>query len=442
MVAILAGCATPSRPAAPAPRSSCAIVASETSPAESIAVATPLPIAAGTTTPSNAAERFIDAQAYETLVGVDCEGQAYPGLAQSWIRDETKTRVTLTLRAGAHFWNGDPLSARDVVAAWRASEVARRIADATTVVDDRTLTVSLPDTAWLVLATPALAISRPRAGARWPEGSGPYRLTEPAMDAAPGRLTLIPSDNRSAPRIVIRPGQGADARDAIDAGVDVLVGADAAAVRYAGTRPELASIPLPWLRTYALAVPSRAPRTVADVLSSSGDSAGSFRASLARDAVRAEARPAAGGGWWSDVEGCESSRPNQPVPNGASQRQARIAYRADDQVARELADRLVALGRHAVATPLSPSEFARSLRNGGELAYIVAIPRVSLAPCHDVAGLLSIAPWLSDAGARVASDAITPLVDTRERAIVNRARVSATIDWDGALRLGRTPARP
>jgi hypothetical protein len=382
--------------------------------------------------PTNAAERFVFAQAFETLINVDCEGRAYPGLAASWTTDATKTRVTLTLREGSHFWNGDAVGANDVAAAWREAaqaggdggELARRVADGTTIVDSRTLTVSLPDTEWLVLASPALSIWRPRTGARLPEGTGPYRITEPAADVAPGRLALL---SQSGMRLVVRTTPSADARDAIDAGADLVPSAEPVTVRYAAARSELTTVPLPWLRTYVLTIPGSATGTLNDVIPSAGDSAQTIRASLARDAVRAEARPAATTGWWSDTQGCESHH-GTTVPDRVGRR-PRIVYNGDDRVARDIADRLVALGSRLAATPLAPPDFARALSSGGEAAYVVSLPHSSLASCHDNASLVSSAPWLTVGGALV------PLIDTRERAIVNRSRISATIDWDGTLRV-------
>src|SRR5215831_1333757 len=198
-IAGLHGCVTPPRTSVnhPIASSKCAVGATGT-PAESIAVAATTPVNPGRAPfPTSSAERFVFAQIYETLIDVDCEGHAYPGLAKSWTTDETKTRVTLVLRDGAQFSNGEPLTARNVVAAWRTagtasdSSLARRIADATTIVDDRTLLVSLPDTESLMFAEPALAVYRATATSRWPLGSGPYRALEPAADVTPGRLALV-----------------------------------------------------------------------------------------------------------------------------------------------------------------------------------------------------------------------------------------------------------
>jgi Bacterial extracellular solute-binding proteins, family 5 Middle len=444
MVAAL-GCAATSHPASPPPpRLTCLAGSAGVSPVDSLSVATTGPIGAShAPNPTNAAERFVFAQAYETLVGVDCEGRAYASLARSWTIDATKTRVTFTLRDDARFWNGDPVAARDVVAAWQATaarssdSLARRVADATTIVDDHTLTVSLPDTSWLVLGEPELAVYRPATGTPWPLGSGPYRVAESAMDVASGRLALTPVAPRAAPRLLIRSGP--DERDAIDAGVDVLLGVDPVAARYAATRPDLAPVPVPWNRTYVLAAPSRRPGIVAEVLATTGDSAAAFRASLARDAVRAEARPANQPGWWDGVSDCALNPPTGVFSRG-NERPWRIVYRADDRVSRELAQRLVALGGRGTATPLGIAEFARELRSGDDVAYVVWLPHMPLAPCHDLAALVSDAPWLVRGGSL--GDALVPLVDTRESVIVNRRRVSATVDWDGTLHIASPATRP
>lgn len=437
------GCSTPPRLAPVASARACAVGAPppSASPAESISVATTLPIdATHAVQPTNVAERFVFAQSYETLIDVDCGGRPYAGLAKSWTIDGSRTHVTLVLRDDARFWNGEPLGARDVVAAWRAtgetsadpSQLARRLAASATVVDDRTLTVSLPDTESLVLAEPVLAVYRPAAGSAWPEGSGAHRIVESAAAA----LSLTPTTAGAAPRLTIRSSRAADARDAIDAGADLILSADPASVSYAATRPGLSAVPLPWTRTYALAIPNRGSLGVTAWLAYASDTAAQLRTSLARDAVRADAQAAQSPGWWTAAASCESN-----VSHGAPRRgepTTRIVYRSDDVVARGLAERLVALARRATAISLPAGEFARALRTGNESAYIIALPRTSLTPCRDMMSLRTSAPWLtaSEGGA----DVLIPLIDTRERAIMNGERVSAVIDWDGALRMIGPPA--
>lgn len=451
-ILVALGCSTPPRPAtAIAPTSSCAIRATQPAPAETISVAVNGPIdPTHVPTPGNSAERFVFAQLYETLVNVDCEGHTYPGLAQSWTMDATRTRVTLVIRDDARFWNGKPVTASDIVTAWRAtagqpaefSRLARRLADGAAVVDDRTLTVSLPDTAWLVLADPALAVYQPQAGSAWALGSGSHRVDADAA-AGPGLAALVPLSPNSAPRIVIRAVPTGDPRDAIDAGADLIVTSDAAAVSYAATRATLFAVPLPWSRAYVLAVPSVIADTVRASLSSMASDSG-LRASLARDAVHAEARPAAPPYWWSGIQRCTSTQAaGSPETASSGRASRRIVYRRNDVVARGLAERLVAVGRGISAAGLAPSDFARALRAGQELAYVLDLPGAPLSPCQDLAVLASAAPWVTNgAGDGPSVDKLVPLVDTRARAIVNRDRVSAMIDWDGALRIPGRSRQP
>jgi len=434
------GCRTPPR-SAPVGASPVCAVGTTVAPAESISVGTTLPIGvAHAVQPTNAAERFVFAQVYETLIDVDCEGRAHVGLAKSWTIDDSRTRITFQLRDDARFSNGDALTTRDVVAAWRTTgetssdpgQLARRIAAATTIVDDRSLTIALPDTEALVLAEPALAIYRPTAGATWPEGSGTHRVVE----SAPGTLDLVPLSQGSEPRLIVRSRRSADARDAIDAGADVILAADPMSVRYASTRSNLSAVSLPWTQTYALAIPNRRAVGVAAWLAYASDTAAALRASLARDAVRADARAAQSPSWWTAAAACEWNGPGAPRRLEPT---ARIVYRSDDPVARGLAERLVAVGRRATAVPLATAEFARALLAGNESAYVVALPRSSLTPCRDMTLLRASAPWLT--ASEGAPDALVPLIDTRQRPIVNVEHVSAVIGWDGTLRVtGRSSA--
>ena len=392
------------------------------------------------------------AQLYETLIDVDCEGHAYPGLAKSWTLDDTRTRVTLIIRDGAQFWNGQQVSASDVVAAWRAtgaqsletSRLARQMADAATIVDDRTLTVSLPDTAWRVLADPALAVYLPQSGQAWAEGTSAYRVSDDSGAGQRGGVLLAPVLASAGPYVAVRPLRSNDARDAIDRGVDVLVTDDPVVISYATTYPNLAAVPLPWSRSYVLAIPWFGPSDEQLMRPLLGDSAAVARASLARDAVRAEARAAEAPYWWSDLQSCESLVRGGLPRNTTGVRPMHIAYEARDRIARGLAERLAALGRGSVATPLPSEQFVRTLHDGSEPAYVIELPHTSLGACNDAAELVTSAPWIRPCCGEAplpAPPKLIPLIDTRSRAIVNRDRVSATIDWDGTLRFG-APGSP
>jgi hypothetical protein len=439
------GCGTvPIRPA-PVPLSpSCTVPTTLAAPPESISVAL---------ASKAMVERFASAQVHETLVRVDCEGRIHPGLARSWTSDDMGHRWTVVLRDDAHFENGDPLTTRDVVAAWRATadlpaphgDLPRWLADAATILDDRTLLLSLPDTQPLVLADRSLAIHRPRPGSRAAEGTGPYRIQGDPTTAGEmiELLAVVPG---TGPRVLVRAVDGGDGRDLVDATVDLLVTADPKVVSYAAARADLVSMPLPWSRTHLLISPRarEADSVRFDVRA--------FRQALARDAVRAEARAAEPPFWWGDIGQCET-RSGERLVTPAPARTTRLVYRRDDHVARELAERIVALaaiegtsgagaglaalapelqsvGTRATAVGLAPADFATALGKGDELAYVLELPTRPIAPCDEADALIASAPWIAASGV-----SLVPLIDTRDRAIARRDGISLSIDWDGTLHL-------
>jgi hypothetical protein len=225
------------------------------------------------------------------------------------------------------------------------------------------------------------------------------------------RIDLPSAEGR--PPIVYRFTQSDDLRDALDRGADLVVSRDPTVVDYVANRADFAAFPLPWDRTYVLLQPPKA-----EPLTISGDS---VRRTLARDAVRAEARPAEPPFWWDSLSACPAATDSGEQHLTAS----RIVYSRDDEVARGLAERLVALagaGTSLRAAALEPAELAAALRNGTERALVIAAPRESLAPCRDA---LDWPPGTS----------IQPLIDTRARAIVRRGSPPLTVDWDGTVRV-------
>jgi hypothetical protein len=159
------------------------------------------------------------------------------------------------------------------------------------------------------------------------------------------------------------------------------------------------------------------------------DSAGGarFRAALARDAVRADARGAVPPFWWEAGTGCEADSSGSAAPA-----RALVAYRRDDRTGRELAERLVATapaaGGRLVATGLEPEEFTAALARGAHAAYVVALPARAPATCA------AVPAWPRGA-------AVTPLIETRAHAVMRAGAARVTVDADGALRvLGPAPA--
>jgi hypothetical protein len=351
--------------------------------------------------PTNDSERLLFRQFAPTLVRLDCEGKVSPGLAESWSADADGRGWTFTLHQGARVPGGTPLTAAFQVASTLVLLEGRALGiDSAIQLDDRRVRVRLREagvTAPGLFASPALAVPGNLA-------SDPGSLSRIELPSAEGQ-----------PPIVYRFTQSGDLRDALDRGADLVVTRDPAVVDYVANRPEFATFPLPWDRAYVLL-----QTTGAEPLRITGDS---VRHSLARDAVRAEARPARRPFWWESLAACP------PPPDSQSQRltTSRIVYSRDDEVARGLAERLVALtgpGTSLRAAALAPAELAAALRDQAERAYVMAAPRESLAPCRDAS------EWPSGAS-------IQPLIDTRARAIVRRGSPPLTVDWDGTVRVLR-----
>ena len=478
IVLVAVACRSP-RGAAPDPRDAACIAwpASPTSPdSTSIVVTWPID-PANVTRPSNPAERFVFAQAYESLIATDCLGRPVPALAQTWTVASGGTHVRLVLRDGARFWTGEPIATRDVIASWSATGrdpsalLARRIAEQATIVDDLTLEIGCdayrepavsPSGCGVlsVLADRELTVAKRIATDRWPVGTGGYRAREATQRAPSRRPTLVlePSDGSSAPHLTIHATGPADARDLVDAGVGLLLTDDPALANYAATRPELAPLPQPWDRTWALITPARQAAPVGAPAATNPDSIASrtveFRAALARDAVRAEARAADRPEWWRGLENCV--RLSSATGASSNRANTRVASRSDQPIARSVVERVVALavrpsagqdsalsllapdvraaGSRTTAITMPPNDFAVALRSGTELAYVVSVPRRSLTPCLAAERLRDAAPWLADDPSSFASsNRVHPLVETRLRALVRRDWLGLTMAPDSTL---------
>jgi hypothetical protein len=429
--------------------------------------------------PENESERVLFAQLYEPLVRVDCLGQPYPGLAESWRADSSGRRWTFTLRDDAHFWDGTPVTSRDVAASWaaRASSMDTDAASlfstlfgASVQIDDaRTLTIILSrphPTVPLWLARPELAVVKRDQNTTWPQGTGAYRIDDASSEtsrgaSAPQRTINARASTAAGTRVLrFRLVSSTDARDLLDAGIDVLMTSAPAVLEYAATRPDFIAAPLPWDRTYVLLSPMRVePDTT--------PAGSAFRAALARDAVRAQARASVGPYWWDDTSACTEAMTARSTPTSVGMR--RIVYPRGDRVARDLADRLVALAAldsssapraamlaslvpgiaardaRVIAAGLPPAEFTAELGKGRDLAYVLPVPRRALAPCEQARSLIAAIGWAlpgldrdvvppsstSATALPALGRALVPLIDTRSSLIVRRGVGNVVVDWDG-----------
>jgi hypothetical protein len=377
--------------------------------------------------PTNESERLLFRQLYETLIRVDCQGHASPGLAASWRPDTSRNIWIVTLRSNARFSDNTLVTASDVVSSWMNAGTGRgndselrpevgRLVRSIAVVDDHTLEIDLQSRradAILALAHTDLAIATPVPGfPGFPLGTRPARIE--AVSSSVITLTLL-SENSSV-RFLIAPGS--DSRDLLDRGVDLLLTRDPRTLDYAATLPQFQTVPMPWQRTIVLV----APGNVRTTPSLSPED----RRLLAQDAVRGEARGAEGPFWWESLSGCDIAPSHAPTPTPSAT--PRIVYDADDSAARELAERFVGIGKYPRASGLAAEALAQALRRGNESGYVLSLDRRPFDPCREMQFLADHAGWIDP-------QTIVPLVDTRLQAIVRRGRSGLISEWDGALLL-------
>ena len=348
--------------------------------------------------PTNDAERLVFRHLYETPVRFDCEGKVLPELAEKWVKDDGGRRWTFRVRDGAQFWDGMPVTAQDL--AFGRGGVGYTLG----ALETRVVTVTLArpaDDVPPLLADPGLAVAKPAPDTSWPIGTGAYWATSATTTAQEIRAQSSRGDT-----LVFRLAQGGDARDLVDAGVDLLITRDRALRDYAATLKDLVVVTLPWDRTYVYITPEP----------------GGTRYDGLEQAVRAEARRPEGGFWWLDLRACGIGGSNSVSPPVAAG-QRRILYARSDPTARELAGRLAALTR-AVATPRPADDLGAAVLSGKDWGYVVALPRTTGDPCRAAKDLLP--QWAAT---------ITALVDTRPTAIVRRGVARWTVDQDGSVHL-------
>jgi hypothetical protein len=376
-------------------------------------------------------------------------GRPLPGLAASWQRGADGRTWLVTLRQDAHFSDGTPVAASDVRASWTREGTdsslrpeVTRLVESVTEAGERTLAIRLRGPGVdlpLPLAHPDLAVAKSVGGAAWPLGTRSGLVAE-------GRASVIAITraNLETLRFIVAPG---DPRDLLDRGVDLLLTRDPATLDYARTLPSFQSLPLLWQRTHVLLTPGRTRES--PVLTHDQ------RETLARDAVRGDARGARDPFWWQMLPDCEVPAPSPAVDATALPGQRipppapRVVYDARDGVARDLAERFVGLNRAASsgtaawldvllpdrprrtfqrATGLTGNALAAARRSGRDAGYVVALDSHPIDPCRDLQLLADEVGWL-DPGT------IVPLVDTRLHAIIRRGRTGVATEWDGELRI-------
>ena len=325
------------------------------------------------------------------LLRLDCTGAPRAAAAESWTSDEAGLTWTLALAGSAL-----DVTAGTAAAEWRtrpeASATLRHAGVATVVPLDRRRL--------------AITMTRPHESV-------------PAAFADRSLALVTDSGPVTEATLALRPVAG-DPRDALDAGADLLPTDDPELLEYARARRGFLVHPLPWSRTYVLVIPP-GQRGFDNLIPR--DSA-AFRAGLARDAVRVEARAAEGPFWWTTAAPCPEAK-SSATP---SARGLGLTALESDPVGRALAERLVALS----GTPMQviggmhPRSPIPTIRSESGAAFVVPVPRLALVPCREIAA------W--PAGATV-----VPLVDARRSVIVRRGLPPVAVEFDGRLRAADAP---
>lgn len=380
--------------------------------------------------PTSRVDRFVVDQIGETLIRLDCRGRPQPSLAADWSVDDQGRTWSFRLRRDARFYDETQVVAGDVarsfreVAAprpwaisdgylvgWAGIRSARVKGDTAIVLEFIHASQSVPR----VLAHPALiTIKRNAAG---PVGSGAFHLGRTPQG---GGVSLA---SPSAARVLVNSVAG-DARDALDRGVDLLVTGDVRALAYAAGLDEYQALPLPWDRVYVIVMPEADDR----IQEAAADP-------YLPGIVRATARQPVSEAWWRRLGEC--SLP--PVGAPRASENGRLVYDAADEVARNVAERVIAVigtgaGERLIAKGLESEAFRRTMVAGLDRGYVVQLPAAPVAPCLSAGNLVQYAPWLDIAGAE---PAIYPAVETRPHAVVRPGRVTGrlVLEWGGALRV-------
>ncbi len=383
--------------------------------------------------PTNDAEQLVFHQCYRTLTQISLDGTVRPALAARWQSFDKHRRWELTLDPDARFWNGDPVTARSVLASWRATEYrttttpsapnplrwlqpetgrVRATSSGSLVI---ILGEPMPDLP-AQLAHPALAVRGSAApGDKWPQGTGLCRplTTSQGVDLVPG---FPGSTTWDTLRILSTPVEN--------------LHPDLVLTRSAAKPSGLTLTTLPWDRMYFLVCPPtnfgttenerRRWTTDLDPNTWSADIAPGFSREIFQ------------GNFLEDQERlCPYIRMEVPAwkwpdftwtGRTAARDQDLVLYPKTDPIAQGLAE---ILAEHA-GRPLRPAEdmpgrgpltpprrpvgglepqalgppvadFEAALQAGRAGAYILPVPRWTGSECRQLANILGRAVWLQEA---------------------------------------------
>lgn len=380
--------------------------------------------------PVNDSEALVFRFLYEGLTDLDCAGEPTPALASAWLTDDGGQHWVFTLREGARFADGRPVTGDDVRDAWHESRRSARDDPARFALwQDVRLRDLMADSTHVELRLAAPDPELPRLLAA-PE----FRVCAPVPQGLPlgtlGRALQERIENGrkvwSAPggrvRFVYWPD--ADPRDAFLPSTDAVVTRRNAALEHFATLPGVRLVPLPWSRVYVLTATPAWPAGPDD----------STRTELATQVLPANARPAEVP--WLDAMGTGTPAPvERTVPDKPSAR-GLLAPRGDPD-ALALAERVGSLwarsGGPVVVTPRDPEDVAVAMAEGG-VPGVLALPRDLASGVHQARRLEALAP----PGTALPQ----PLVCTRATLVLRGDLTGITWGWDGVPRLDAVGRRP
>jgi len=364
--------------------------------------------------PTTEAERIVFAGCYETLTSVTCGGELTTGLAVSWRSHEDGRRWRLHLREGAVFWDGTPVTSREVIDAWNHNLTTTRHqaspcpglwleASGRGIVARGPLELEIrlaepQQDLPRMLAHPALAVVLRRDGWLWPVGTGPCRLAADTDLPLPDLVITPNLHHPSPPRwrsLTVRVLAGADPRDLLAPGVDLAVVRDRHALDYYEEVQDVRQAALPWNQMYVLMVSPRLPRPLTDATGLAAAEATLADARQASDLVFRRCRSHAGCPQLHGPTVSVFAPPIDPDPALAALTQRRLYHRAGDADAAALAARVTAgLLPDLRTTAASAVNLARALQDDEGGAYIVRQDACYSSPCLTLAALLAHAHWL------------------------------------------------
>ncbi|MEZ5063604.1 MAG: ABC transporter substrate-binding protein [bacterium] len=386
--------------------------------------------------PANDSEAMVFRHVYEGLTDVDCHGVARPALAAVWATDDDGATWRFRLRGDARFADGAPVTASDVVEAWRAGRRSARndpvraalwrdlkLRDLSADGDVVGLRLEAPDPDLpRLLAASEFAIAK-RGGAAWPVGTR-GRTVDERYESGRRLLTCTDDSGRVVDFVVT---VGADPRDVFPPDVDLLVSRQRRALEDLPAMTGARVTPLPWSRTYVVTASPAWPDGPPD----------DARRELADAILPSISRPAETP--WLEPPGDAEARAPEPPPGPApAGRVAQtLATPAEDPDAAFLAERLASRwGREGAAVIVvrrNATEIARSMGEATEPG-VYALDRQLASVAHQARRLAALTP----------PGGPTPwsLVSTRAMLVSRNDLTGIWCAWDGVPRLDDVRRRP